>query len=754
HERSEIEAYEREHDYAALVGVYYLRGILGVYADLPYRAYPDFRRAATSAYTPTTLVDVPIIIFYWGCTAWRVGQVDDGRATLKKLRLWACEVPVNHEHRYLLVRAEKHLHYRRYRAAERDYRKSLARAVEREYIHEAALAAERLGDLLAERAEDHGSERLRGEAAAAFYHAYSMYTRWGAAVAAERVRKRLGWGESPTVVSPVLAEKAFVERLVGSESGDTAFRITLDELVRLSAADEGYLRASVGARVYLYRSRPTEEPEGTVARIEAGALPWHVSRLFEASENVSRGTAGGEEANALVLSSSAPAAVNVTVVLANRAQRERFSQVFAARAQSALLLAATVLGLRRLSETTDEQSVDLTVARQALVTARENQQRLLAALETALLLIDEHAAVLVANPAAEQYLEPSEGVERRLAPAIEEAVLSELGKPSGNQATDAVRRRGEHNARCGDAEHFSGERELAWNEQVLRLLITPTAAHTVVSIDDITIARRREQAFEQQRRELIVADRMSSLGMLAAATAHEVGNPNHILQLNLQSLLVVLERLETDNRQTHETIARAREFATQIGDASGRIEEVIRGIKEYGRSGRGHTRERQDPEAIAGRAVRFSRILASQYTDAFHYVPADKPLPELEVVPGLLEQALINLIKNACEALAERSQIVEVRTGVDTHTGQVVFSVCDQGRGLPAWAAAGRGRAFQSDKSEADGTGLGLSIVNSIVEQHHGGLEVTTAEGFTTVFELHVPSGAGSRLTPKSRRDG
>lgn len=90
-----------------------------------------------------SLSDVPSIYFALGCAAWREGKVTDGTMALRKLRIWARGVPVNHEHRYLLVRAEKERHFGRRRAALRSYRRSVARAVEREYIHEAALASER-----------------------------------------------------------------------------------------------------------------------------------------------------------------------------------------------------------------------------------------------------------------------------------------------------------------------------------------------------------------------------------------------------------------------------------------------------------------------------------------------------------------------------------------------------------------------------------------------------------------------------------
>ncbi|TVQ22309.1 MAG: sensor histidine kinase [Spirochaetaceae bacterium] len=204
---------------------------------------------------------------------------------------------------------------------------------------------------------------------------------------------------------------------------------------------------------------------------------------------------------------------------------------------------------------------------------------------------------------------------------------------------------------------------------------------------------------------------------------------------------------ETDRTPNAEVVPRLRELASHIGEASSRIEDVIRGIKEYGRGGREAARERQAPEEIASRAVRFSHILASQYTENFHYVPPEQPFPEIEVIPGLLEQALINLIKNACEALTDRSQAVELRTafrteagdGADTSTGEIVFSVCDQGRGVPETVTEEGPKPFLSDRASSGGTGLGLSIVRTIIEQHHGTLELVDDDRFATVFELRVP---------------
>ena len=236
---------------------------------------------------------------------------------------------------------------------------------------------------------------------------------------------------------------------------------------------------------------------------------------------------------------------------------------------------------------------------------------------------------------------------------------------------------------------------------------------------------------QRQQQELILSDRMSSLGMLAATTAHEIGNPNHILQLNLQSLRIALS--------TGADSSAAVKFVDEIESASRRIQEVVQSTTTFARGGRSREVREVDPREIVSAAYRFTRIYASSFTDEFR-LEADSDVPNLFVVPGLIEQALINLVKNACEALNDRRSPVAIGCRHDPDSATVQFFVKDEGRGLPVERASAEGidrMAFQTEKDA--GSGLGLSIVQTIVEMHDGRLSFGSGDGFATIVTIHVP---------------
>ncbi|MEX2442801.1 MAG: AAA family ATPase, partial [Alkalispirochaeta sp.] len=181
-------------------------------------------------------------------------------------------------------------------------------------------------------------------------------------------------------------------------------------------------------------------------------------------------------------------------------------------------------------------------------------------------------------------------------------------------------------------------------------------------------------ARDEQHRQLIVADRLSSIGILAASTAHEVGNPNYITQLNVEALSATLAAARSEGDVPTEFLDTVSHFAEEIRDAGNRIGEVVRTITEYGRGGRSTELELSDPNAVLRTATRFSRILVSQYTSRFEVRElADGRL--VWAVPGQLEQAIINLIKNACEALTDQSQMISVPVTLNTAANNVRFSV-------------------------------------------------------------------------------
>jgi signal transduction histidine kinase len=345
-----------------------------------------------------------------------------------------------------------------------------------------------------------------------------------------------------------------------------------------------------------------------------------------------------------------------------------------------------------------DRDAELAAAHQALTHTREYAHLLFSHVDEALLLVRPDGFVLFHNVAAGPFVVSDSPESWRL----ESGFFRLIGGSSGD----------------GDGEAEWRGRVLTYARRSVPRHEGPEAVALVVR--DITRERNRE-------RQLVVADRLSSLGMMAATVAHEVGNPNHIIALHAQSLSIIAQTPEM------------RDAVSGILEGSRKISDVVGLITRYGRDGYQITAEWGDPIEIGFRVERFTRILALQYKVDLQYEHAASS-PWFWGYPALVEQALVNLVKNACEAVSGDDRKVLIR--VACREGTVVFQVCDQGVGI-APASGGEGvqseGVFSTTKAESGGSGLGLSIVRSVADRHGGALRYTTSSEFETIAELHIP---------------
>lgn len=330
---------------------------------------------------------------------------------------------------------------------------------------------------------------------------------------------------------------------------------------------------------------------------------------------------------------------------------------------------------------------------------------LFATIPDALMLITADGAITVRNKAAREYV---------AAIGIDSEVLA-------TPVLSALR----HDIQIAHAERHAVETEREIQGRVLEVIITPLPRGNEQRRDELVLIARDVTAARERQRQLIVSDRMSSLGMLASTVAHEVSNPNHIVQLNAQALELRLAQMTVDPQVTT--------AVHHILEGSRRIDTVVRHVMDYGREGRAEEWEELDPVAICERVIQFTRLLVARTSDGVVLTRVE-PLPRALGVRALIEQALINLVKNAAEAVERRD--AEIAVVVDAHDEFLSFSVCDQGRGM---AYPERPGPFTTSRAAEGGTGLGLSIVQSIAELHRGAIHFSTSDQYATIAELTIP---------------
>ncbi len=271
--------------------------------------------------------------------------------------------------------------------------------------------------------------------------------------------------------------------------------------------------------------------------------------------------------------------------------------------------------------------------------------------------------------------------------------------------------------------------QVAWN--AAPIYDSNGAASAVVMIGhDLTEVHRLEE-------QILHAEKLATLGQLAAGIVHELNNP-------LTSITVYGEYLH----------GKAKRGGAEAGDVEklGRIVEGAHRMARFTRDLVTYARPTtEDPTPLSIRdvaleSVRFCEHVLSDTSVVLTTSFADD-LPPISGVRGQLHQVLVNLVTNACHALREgEAGTIHIEARRDrsaSEVEEVLLSVTDNGPGISADHVARIFDPFFTTKGEGKGTGLGLSIARKIVKAHQGTIEVITRHGdgeTGTTFELRFPT--------------
>jgi len=279
--------------------------------------------------------------------------------------------------------------------------------------------------------------------------------------------------------------------------------------------------------------------------------------------------------------------------------------------------------------------------------------------------------------------------------------------------------------------HSMQERLIASNQQVRDF--TETLERRV---------EERTQRLREAERKLILSDRLASLGQLAASVAHEINNPLSGV-INFGRLM---QRLTAGNEVPRERMADFRTYLGHVVNETERCARIVRDLLVFAR----HSTQDWAPQD-------FNEIVRRTLSVINHRLELGEVTPQLELAPDLppltcdasqMQQIVINLVLNAAESMAQGS--VTIRTRYDRERDSVVLEVGDTGSGIAPEHLARIYDPFFSTKEDGKGTGLGLAVVYGIVNAHGGQIDVETAVGRGTTFEVALPLGGGAGAGPEN----
>jgi len=242
-----------------------------------------------------------------------------------------------------------------------------------------------------------------------------------------------------------------------------------------------------------------------------------------------------------------------------------------------------------------------------------------------------------------------------------------------------------------------------------------------IKIQDIKERDSRIRSFDEI---LTRANRLSSLGELAASIAHEIKNP----LISIQGFARRISNTKDADKVNN--------YAKYIEKESERLSTVLMRLLDFSRMNEPNS-ESLDVNAVVDDTILFTEHHLTRFRNVHLTVEKEKDLPPVYADRIHLQQALINIMINAAQAMPEGGPIM-VRTG-KRDDEFVWITVSDKGPGI---ASEHRDKIFESfftTKPKGEGTGLGLSLTKKLVEANKGAIEVESTEGQGATFRILLP---------------
>jgi signal transduction histidine kinase len=283
--------------------------------------------------------------------------------------------------------------------------------------------------------------------------------------------------------------------------------------------------------------------------------------------------------------------------------------------------------------------------------------------------------------------------------------------------------------------------------------------------------RKTLQSLRATQRQLIMAEKMASLGELTAGIAHEIQNPlnfvNNFSEVSIELIDEIKQGSAVSSQQSAvcgqqsavEIMDDIRQNLNKILHHGKRADAIVKGMLQHSRTSTGQ-KEPADINALADEYLRLAYHGLRAKDKSFNATTKtdfDEFIGKIDIIPQDIGRVILNLITNAFYAVDEKKkQFAKDLSGSENLTGlkdyeptvsvstkkidnKVLISVRDNGNGIPEHIKEKIFQPFFTTKPTGQGTGLGLSLSYDIVKAHGGELKVVTKENEFTVFTISIP---------------
>ncbi len=257
--------------------------------------------------------------------------------------------------------------------------------------------------------------------------------------------------------------------------------------------------------------------------------------------------------------------------------------------------------------------------------------------------------------------------------------------------------------------------------------------------------------------QLVQSEKMASLGQVTAGVAHELNNPlNFIsssvkpLRRNMEDLIAILDKYDSliEEKSLNDAFKEAEEYKQTVdysyliketkdllegvNEGASRSQHIVKGLRTFSRLDENEFKGVNIHEGIDSTLLLLSNKLKDRITVHKNY----GAVPLVEGLPGKINQVFMNILTNAIMAIKGEGEIFISTELLDD---QVRVSIKDTGEGMPGEIREHIFEPFFTTRPVGQGTGLGLSITYSIIEDHHGTIQVDSAPGKGSEFTITIP---------------